>query len=72
MCHGHIGVKKGQFQLLYISPESLLRNPQWRELLLSKVYRENLVALVVDKAHCVTKWLAPIRIQLSNTITSNP
>ena len=50
------GVKKGQFQLLYISPESLLRNPQWRELLLSKVYRENLVALVVDEAHCVTKW----------------
>lgn len=50
------GVKKGQFQLLYISPESLLRNPQWRELLLSKVYRENLVALVIDEAHCVTKW----------------
>ena len=50
------GVKKGQFQLLYISPESLLRNPQWRELLLSKVYSENLVALVVDEAHCVIKW----------------
>ena len=32
------GMKKGQFQLLYISSESLLRNPQWRELLLSKVY----------------------------------
>ena len=50
------GVKKGQFQLLYISPESLLRNPQWRELLLSKMYSENLVALVIDEAHCVTKW----------------
>ena len=52
------GVKKGQFQLLYmyISHESLLCNPQWCELLLSKVYSENLVALVVDEAHCVTKW----------------
>ena len=28
------GVKKGKTQLLFISPESLLRNPQWREMLL--------------------------------------
>lgn len=32
-------VVKEQFQLLYMSPKSLLRNPQWWELLLSKVYR---------------------------------
>ena len=38
-------VKEGRVQLLYISPESLLTTHQWR------VYRENLVAFVVDEAH---------------------
>ena len=50
------GVKKGNIQLLFISPESLLSNPQWREMLLSPVYQKNLVALIVDEAHCVTQW----------------
>ena len=26
------GVKSGAFQLVYISPESLLQNPQWRDM----------------------------------------
>ena len=42
-----IQVKNGMIQLLYISPESLLRNQQWREMLLSRVYQDNLVAVVV-------------------------
>ena len=46
-------VKEGKIQLLYISPESLLTNHQWREMLRSDVYQENLVALVVDEAHIV-------------------
>ncbi len=50
------GVQSGSFQLVFISPESILRNPQWREMLLSKPYRENLVGFVVDETHCVTKW----------------
>ena len=49
-------VKEGRIQLLYISPESLLRNPQWQEMLLSNVYQENIVAVVIDEAHCVTQW----------------
>ena len=49
-------VQKGHIQLLYVSPESLLCNPQWREMLLLPVYQRNLVALVVDEAHCVTMW----------------
>ena len=46
-------VQKGQVQLLYVSPESILCNPQWRDMLLLPVY---LIALVVDEAHCVTVW----------------
>lgn len=49
-------VRTGMIQLLYISPESLLRNPQWRDMLLSSVYQDNLVAFVVDEAHCIAHW----------------
>ena len=50
------GVKDGLYQLLYISPESLLGNPQWRDMFLSVVYQKNLVGFIVDEAHCVTQW----------------
>ena len=49
-------IDKGMCQLVYITPESLLCNLHWRELLRTKIYQENLVALVVDEAHCVKKW----------------
>ena len=47
-------IQAGKFQLVFVSPESLLTNPIWREMVRSLVYQENLVALV-DKAHCVKK-----------------
>ncbi len=50
------GVESGQYQVVYISPEALIRNPQWREMLLSRPYRDNLVAYVIDEAHCIKKW----------------
>ncbi len=37
---------------MYSSPESLLRNDKWRNMLSSTVYQESLVAIVVDEAHC--------------------
>ena len=46
----------GKYQLLYVSPESLVQNPSWREMLHSEVYRERLIACVVDEVHCVKKW----------------
>ena len=49
-------VKETKVQLLYISPEALLQNCQWREMLLSQPYRENLVAIAVDEAHCIVRW----------------
>ena len=49
-------VLKGQIQLVYISPENLLKNPCFRNMLTSDRYRECLRALVVDEAHCVKLW----------------
>ena len=49
-------VVKGNFQMVYFSPESLLSGHRWRELLQDEPYRSNVVAFIVDEAHCVKKW----------------
>lgn len=49
-------VLSGQVQLVYISPESIIGNTKFRNMLLSSAYQEHLVAFVVDEAHCVKTW----------------
>ena len=51
-----VEVRCGNYQLVYMSPEALLTDERWRDMLVSPVYRQHLVALVVDEAHCVKKW----------------
>ena len=46
------GIIAGDYQLVYLSPESLLCDEKLRIMLCSKVYIDNLVALAVDEAHC--------------------
>ena len=45
-----------KFQLIFTSPESLLTNLNWRDMLQSPIFQEDLVAFVVDEAHRVKKW----------------
>lgn len=49
-------VEKGEISLVFTSPESMITGCRWREMFRSAVYQENLVAVVVDEAHCVDKW----------------
>ena len=46
----------GDFQLVFLSPESLIMDGRWHDMLLSSAYQERLVGLVDDEAHCVIKW----------------
>jgi len=47
----------GEYQLLYLTPESLMSSHSvYRDTLLSSKYKDNLVALVVDEAHCCKLW----------------
>ena len=46
----------GHYQLVFLSPESLVNNFRWRDMLANPIYKENLVGLIVDEAHCVQKW----------------
>ena len=50
------GIHDGGSQLIFISPESLLNNVQWRNVLLSEIFQNNLVCVAIDEAHCVPKW----------------
>lgn len=50
------GVLKGDYQLVYITPELLLTSSVWRKMLVEEVYCERLKAFIVDEAHTVKKW----------------
>ena len=52
----------GKVQLVYISPESLINNPCFRNMLLSSTYKSNLCALVIDEAYCVKTWGDQFRV----------
>ena len=49
-------VLRGEFQLVFISPEALFLATEWRRMLAGDVYGKNLVGFVIDEAHCVKKW----------------
>ena len=49
-------VLNGKVQLIFITPENIVENPMFRNMLVSKIFKENLVALVVDEAHCIKMW----------------
>lgn len=40
----------------HISPESLICNPVFRNMIIPPSYREKMVALVVDEIYCVKIW----------------
>ena len=46
----------GKYQLVFISPEYLLGDLAVRTMFRSDVYVDNLMALVVDEAHCIDTW----------------
>jgi len=50
------GVQDGIYKVVFFTPEMLLLNKCWRQLLMSRVYSENLRAVIVDEAHTIKKW----------------
>ena len=49
-------VLAGEYQIIFLSPEVLLTELRWREMLRTEVYQNNLVGVIVDEAHCVETW----------------
>ena len=52
----HSGVHNGDYHFVFMSPESLLTNMEWRQMIASKHYQDNAIALIIDEAHCVKQW----------------
>ena len=52
----NVKVEKGECIIVFSSPESLLGNGRWRNMLSSDTYKENLIGIVVDEAHCISHW----------------
>ena len=49
-------VENGMFRIVYMSPESMLSIDRWRQMLSSNIYKERLVGIAVDEAHCISHW----------------
>ena len=49
-------VVRGDVQLVFISPESIIGNHKYRRMLLTPQYQSKLVAIAVDEAHCIKAW----------------
>ena len=50
------GILQGKYKVVYVSPESILRDSKWRNMLRTPAYKENVIALAVDEAHCIYTW----------------
>jgi len=49
-------VLDGNAEIVFTSPENIICNKTYRDMLRSEVYKKRLVALVVDEAHCIKTW----------------
>ncbi len=49
------GVYNGKYSLVFFTPELLLQERRWRELITSSVYMQRIKAFIVDEAHCAKK-----------------
>ena len=50
------GRKAGKYSVVFASPESLIRNENWRLMLRSKTYQKSVFGIVTDEVHVVPKW----------------
>ena len=49
-------LRGGDYQIVFAHPESLISSKYGRELLLSEKYRDSVVSIVMDEAHCIVHW----------------
>lgn len=50
------GIIRGEYQVVYFTPEKIIAGKRWREMLVGEVYSRRLKTFVIDEAHTVKKW----------------
>ena len=49
-------VLHGEVKIVLITPENAIQNALYRNMFLTPQYKNHMVALIVDEAHCVRMW----------------
>lgn len=49
-------ITNGCYSLVLISPENITANPLFYNMIGSRLYKERMVAFVIDEAHCIKTW----------------
>lgn len=49
-------IEQGKYDFVFGSPEVLVGDTKWREILKSDVYQKHMALIVVDEAHTVVQW----------------
>ena len=49
-------VLKGSYQLVLLSPENIIHDTPYRNMLLTAPYQKQIIGLAVDEAHCIQSW----------------
>ena len=57
-------LRNGSYHIVFAHPETLVSSKYGRELLQSVTYQENVVAIVIDEAHCIVEWSVFFRLFL--------
>lgn len=47
---------------MYISPESIIANLRYHNMVLSPTYKTKLIGIAIDEAHCVKTWGDEFRV----------
>lgn len=50
------GLFAGHYSFVFTSPEAIINEEKWRNMLRSDIYQKNIFGLVTDEAHVVPKW----------------
>ena len=49
-------LRNGRYHIVFAHPEAFISTKYGRELLMTKIYKHNVVAIVIDEAHCILEW----------------
>ncbi len=46
----------GRYEMVLFTPELLIGDKKWRNMLLIEHFGNRVKGLIIDEAHCVKKW----------------